>query len=206
MNSKVKLGHEFFTISELEKKLSYRHLSLNEFESSSDEEEVKLNGLEKEKKGKIPLQAISLGKKFHKQILSSYIPNVSVHFVHPSIGHGLFAEELIKKGQYVGEYTGVVRRNDRRYFEPINNYCYEYPVPDDIGRNFVIDATHGCLTRFINHSSKPNLKPIHVYWKGFYHLIFLALKEIKPGVQLSYDYGEPYWYIREKPAEIIQEK
>jgi len=202
VNLKVKLGYEFFTISELEKKLSYRHLPLNEFESSSDEEEVRQKGLEKEKKGEISSQALSLGKKFHKQILSSYIPNVSVHFVHSSIGHGLFAEELIKKGQYVGEYTGTIRRNDRRYFEPINNYCYEYPVPDDIGRNFVIDATQGCLTRFINHSSKPNLKPIHVYWKGFYHLIFLALKEIKPGIQLSFDYGESYWYIREKPEEI----
>ncbi len=202
MNSKVKLGHDFFTIPELEKKLGYRHLPLNAFESPADEEEVRQKGLGKEKKGEIPSQALKLGKKFHRQILSSYIPLVSVQHVHPSVGHGLFAEEPIQKDQYVGEYTGIVRRNDRRYFEPINNYCYEYPVPDDIGRSFVIDATDGCLTRFINHSSKPNLKPIHVYWKGFYHLIFLALKEIKPGEQLSFDYGESYWYIRQKPEEL----
>ncbi|MGH2638757.1 MAG: SET domain-containing protein-lysine N-methyltransferase [Rhabdochlamydiaceae bacterium] len=193
---------ERLSIPALEKRLNYRHLPLNEFESPADEEEVRQKGLEQEKGGKISSHALKLGKKFHTQILSSYIPVVSIRWVHPSIGYGLFAEEIIKKDRYVGEYTGVVRRNDRRYFEPINNYCYEYPVPDEIGRNYVIDATAGCLTRFINHSSTPNLKPLHVYWKGFYHLIFLALKRIEPDEQLSFDYGESYWYIREKPMNV----
>jgi SET domain-containing protein len=66
----------------------------------------------------------------------------------------------------------------------------------------VIDATAGCLTRFINHSSNPNLTPIHAYWEGFYHLIFLSLRAIHPGEQLTFDYGETYWYIREKPVTL----
>jgi SET domain-containing protein len=66
----------------------------------------------------------------------------------------------------------------------------------------VIDATKGNLTRFINHSIHPNLKPIHVFYEGFYHLIFLALRRIEKGTQLSYDYGKNYWYIREKPVEL----
>ncbi len=184
---------ELLTIPELEKRLSYRHLPLN-----VHEDDLKLKG---EQSNPSHL-AKRLGRKYHKKILNSYIPDVSIRFVHPSVGYGLFAEKPLKKEQYVGEYTGIVRRNDRRYFEPINNYCYEYPVPDEIGRNYVIDATSGCLTRFINHSSKPNLKPLHVYWEGFYHLIFLSLHEIASGEQLSFDYGESYWYIREKPVDL----
>jgi len=63
-------------------------------------------------------------------------------------------------------YKVEVRENNRRYFEPLNNYCYEYPVPDSIGRSFVIDATQGNLTRFINHSYEPNLKPKYAFLKG----------------------------------------
>lgn len=185
--------------------INYRHIPLIEFESPADEEHVRQKGLEQEEKGEVPSSALKLGKKYHTKILSSYIPAVSVEWVHPAVGSGLFAREIIKKGQYVGEYTGVVRRNDRRYFEPLNHYCYEYPVPDEIGRSFVIDATAGCLTRFINHSSTPNLSSHYAYWDGFYHLIFLALRQIEPGEQLFFDYGETYWYIREKPVEIMNE-
>ena len=39
----------------------------------------------------------------------------------------LTAEEEIPPRTYVGEYTGIVRKNNRRYFTPMNNYCYEYP-------------------------------------------------------------------------------
>ncbi len=176
----------------------YRHISHNEFESPEEQQEVRRKGL----KMRVQPKARRLGQKYHSQILSAYIPQVSVRFVHPAAGHGLFAEEPLKKGQYVGEYTGIVRRNDRRYFEPLNNYCYEYPVPDEIGRNYVIDATAGCLTRFINHSSTPNLKPCYAYWEGFYHVIFLSLRPIHPGEELTYDYGESYWYIREKPFAL----
>lgn len=182
---------------------NYRHLPLNEFESDEDRHEVRQKGLEQEKKGEVSPLALELGQKYHSLILSSYIPKVTVRFVHPEVGHGLFADEPLEKDQYFGEYTGIVRRNDRRYTEPLNNYCYEYPVPDEIGRHYVIDATAGCLTRFINHSRTPNLKPIHAYWNGFYHLIFLTLHRIEPGMQLFFDYGENYWFLRSQPIEAI---
>lgn len=118
------------------------------------------------------------------------------------VGYGLYAEQAIEKDSYLGEYTGIVRKNDRRYLEPLNNYCYEYPIQDEIGRNYVIDATSGNATRFINHSSSPNLKPVYAFIDGFYHLIFLALDRIERGTQLSYDYGTNYWYLRNPPLSI----
>lgn len=172
------------------------------FETKEDQEFVLAKGMEKYQNGNISHEAQELGLRFKDKIESAYIPAVSVQWVNDDVGHGLFAEEEIPSGAYVGEYTGFVRRNDRRYFEPLNNYCYEYPVPDEIGRSFVIDATQGNLTRFINHSSSPNLKPIHVFLEGYYHLIFLALKPIAKGTQLSYDYGVNYWYCREPPKEL----
>ncbi len=172
------------------------------FETAEDQEFVLSKGLEKHKSGAIPLEAQELGNRFKDKIKSAYIPAVSVRWIDDDVESGLFAEEDIPEGAYVGEYTGVVRRNDRRYFEPLNNYCYEYPVPDEIGRSFVVDATHGNLTRFINHSNNPNLKPIHVFSEGYYHLIFLALKPIAKGTQLFYDYGVNYWYCREPPKEL----
>lgn len=196
------LEKKLLTLSELEQKLGYRHVPLIQFENLVDEQEVYLKGLEQEKQGEVSAQALELGKQYHPLILDSYLSPASVRWVDEAVGYGLFAEETIEKGAYVGEYTGTVRKNNRRYFEPLNNYCYEYPVQDEIGRNYVIDASQGCLTRFINHSFHPNLQPCYAYWQGYYHLIFLSLCQIEIGEQLSYDYGENYWYLRQKPHDL----
>ena len=172
------------------------------FESSEAKKDIRSRGLAKLKSNEVSLKSQQLGKKFSEQIESGYLPKVSVRWIHDQVGYGLFAEENLAKGAYAGEYTGIVRENNRRYFEPLNNYCYEYPVPDDIGRSFVIDATQGNLTRFINHSFTPNLQPIHVFYDGFYHLIFLTLQKIKKGQQLSYNYGQSYWYVRGSPVNL----
>jgi len=186
-------------LEELQKQLNFQYLSKNSFENKR---RIKALGMAKWKKGEINEEALSLGERFHSQIKAAYIPSVSVRWINEQVGHGLFAEIDIEEGAYVGEYTGHVRENNQRYFKPLNNYCYEYPVPDDIGRSHVIDATSGNLTRFINHSYTPNLRPVHAFYEGFYHLIFLALCPIQAGQQLSYDYGRNYWYIREQPQPL----
>lgn len=189
-------------ICELENLFCFKFVSQITFESNEEKILVKEKGLEKLKNNGISPEAQKLGKLYIDQILSCYIPKVSVRKVDEHIGYGLFAEEDILEGSYVGEYTGIVRKNDRRYMEPLNHYCYEYPVPDHIGRHYVIDATQGNLTRFINHSYHPNLRPIHVFYEGFYHLIFLSLQKIPKGTQLAYNYGKNYWYLRSPPAQL----
>ncbi len=186
------------SISELEEKLRFKFLPAIAFESPEDKEDIKTRGLN----AQVSIEAEELGKRYAPQILAAYIPAVSVRFIDENVGYGLFAEEPISAGSYVGEYTGIVRRNDRRHFEPLNNYCYEYPVPDSIGRSHVIDATAGNLTRFINHSYTPNLQSTHVFLDGFYHLIFLALHPIQKDTQLTFNYGKNYWYIRSSPQKI----
>ncbi|HEX2583119.1 MAG TPA: SET domain-containing protein-lysine N-methyltransferase [Chlamydiales bacterium] len=182
------------SLEELQVRLQFRFLAHNVFESR---EEVLAKGLASQPSE----EAVKLGTQFIELIKAAYIPDVSVRWVGENVGYGLFAEEVIETGNYVGEYTGQVRENDiRRYLEPLNNYCYEYPVVDSVGRSFVIDANQGNLTRFINHSFTPNLRPVHVYYAGFYHLIFLAVQKIEIGTQLLFNYGKNYWYLRGTPS------
>ncbi|HEX2579429.1 MAG TPA: SET domain-containing protein-lysine N-methyltransferase [Rhabdochlamydiaceae bacterium] len=192
----VLLDGLLYPIEELEKRIPFKYIPQLVFEDQSD---VVARGKAKDQNNLITPQALELGRKYINKITSAYIPKVSVRWISGKVGYGLFAEEPIAAGSYVGEYTGIVRKNDRRYFEPLNNYCYEYPVDDEIGRSLVIDATQGNLTRFINHRSNPNLQPVHVFYDGYYHLIFIALRSIELGEELSYDYGESYWYLRDKP-------
>ncbi|HEY2810747.1 MAG TPA: SET domain-containing protein-lysine N-methyltransferase [Rhabdochlamydiaceae bacterium] len=196
---KYLLDEKTYTLEELQEHLQFRYLPQIAFESVEQREDVYARGIDKQDNKDISVESLELGERFHSYIEKAYIPAVSVRWVNARVGYGLFAQEDVEAGAYVGEYTGIVRKNDRRYFEPLNNYCYEYPVADEIGRSFVVDATQGNLTRFINHSFEPNLKPLHVFYKGYYHLIFLATQPVAAGSQLFYNYGQSYWYLREKP-------
>ncbi len=196
------LDEKSYSLRELETHLRFHFLSQIDFESPEERREIQQRGLKKLENQGVSQESLDLGSQFIKNIESAYIPSVSIRWIDEQVGHGLFLEEGLDKGAYVGEYTGVVRKNDRRYFEPMNHYCYEYPVLDESGRSFVIDATQGNLTRFINHSSRPNLQPVTVFHNGFYHLIFLAKHPIEKGSQLSYDYGQNYWSIRTRAVEL----
>jgi len=70
--------------------------------------------------------------------------------------------------------------------------------------NFAINAEYcGNFTRFINHSNKPNLVLQSVYWRGIPRMIFVALREIKEGEQLTFDYGPYFWkYSKKMPLDV----
>jgi SET domain-containing protein len=182
--------------------LEFKYLPQISFQNKKARLDILTRGLEELRKGNVPDHALKLGVKYREKIESDHCPNVSVRYISEEVGHGVFAEETIAAGSYIGEYTGIVRENIRVYFAPLNNYCYEYPVPDRIGRSFVIDATQGNFTRFINHSYKPNLNPVYAFFDGFYHLIFLSIREIHKGEQLCYSYGRHYWVLRSIPEEL----
>lgn len=182
--------------------MSLDSLSCLGFRNKKERAEILQRGLDALKKRAIPKKAIDLGENYRKLIESPSYPNVDIRWVGEEVGHGVFANAKIKKGTFIGEYTGIVRENIRTYFEPLNHFCYEYPIPDRLGRSFVIDATKGNFTRFINHSYEPNLKPEYAFLDGFYHCIFFAMKDIQKEEQLVYDYGRNYWLIREAPQRL----
>lgn len=185
----------FFSKEELSKSIGFTYLSQYDFIDLSLKpliEQQALNSHNEEQK--------ALGLHYSQEIMTDYIAPSLVSFVSDEVGYGLFAEANIPERAMIGRYTGMIRENSRLY--PFSDYAYSYPIIDEIGRNYVIDAKSGNLTRFINHSTAPNLKPVYAYYEGLYHLLFLAGRPIKKGEQFSYDYGTTYWNIRHHPEHL----
>jgi uncharacterized protein len=109
-------------------------------------------------------------------------------------GRGAFATRKIKKGERIVEYKGERISDaeaDRRYPTPKpGEHHHTFLFELDDGR--VIDASFGGNSaRFINHSCDPNCEAIEEDNRIFIQ----ALRDIKPGDELAYD----YWFILEEP-------
>jgi len=99
-----------------------------------------------------------------------------------SAGLGLFADEEIKRGDFVIEYTGeIISREEAN--ERGGKYLFEIS-----SRRVVDGSTRENTARYINHSCRPNCETDVV---GS-HILVNAKRAIKPGDELSYDYGKEY--------------
>lgn len=141
----------------------------------------------------ISSEKIWMGIYFDKELQEGLHPPVSIRHISQEIGMGVFAEQRIPPCSYVGEYTGIVLERKPKLLRD-KTYCVRYTVWEMGRRNFTIDAENGGnFTRFINHSSHPNLSLQSVYWRGLPRMIFVAVKEIPEGAQLTFDYGSIFW-------------
>lgn len=151
-----------------------------------------------EKKGKIGKLAQWLGKLHAKAIDQGSVPDVTIRWIHEKIGYGLFADRAFAKWEFIGEYTGILRRR-ALFFPDINDYCFMYPREWISMRAYTIDSEkQGNYTRYINHSDTPNMESVSVYHGGMFHIIFRTIQEIPAGTELTYDYGDIYWRGRRK--------
>lgn len=101
-----------------------------------------------------------------------------------SAGLGLFAGEDIPKGACVIEYVGRVISKEEEYSSK-SKYLFE------ISKSKTIDGKpRWNKAGYINHSCRPNCEPdIH---KG--RVFIIAIRGIKAGEELSYDYGKEYFH------------
>ena len=109
-------------------------------------------------------------------------------------GRGVFAVEAIAEGETIIEYVGelinwkeALRRHPHDPSQP--NHTFYFHIDDER----VIDANvGGNSSRWINHSCDPNCEADEEDGRVF----IKALRNIRPGEELSYDYGlvidEPY--------------
>jgi len=97
-------------------------------------------------------------------------------------GKGLFTRVHIPEDTCIIEYTGVLLTPEKRA-KSQSRYLF------DVAPGKTIDgASQGNKARYINHSCDPNCEAI--VHRG--RVYVFALRDIKPGEQLGYDYGEAY--------------
>lgn len=153
------------------------------------------------RKGYLDDEQIWLGAYFQEEILAAPLPPVRLRWIGERIGWGVFAERNLRPMEYIGEYAGLVRPKERSDFK--NSYCFETTIAPGERTRFTIDALNqGGISRFINHSSTPNLKSALATVRGLSHVVLFVTKFVSKGEQLCYDYGADYWKKRNQPDAL----
>lgn len=153
------------------------------------------------RRGDITTNQKWLGTFFCHEIDTHEFPDISIHWIHPTVGYGVFANSTLPKKTFIGEYTGLLRpfcyRSDQK-----NCYTFEY-VKAHFYQSYTIDAkTQGNHTRFINHKKDGNCDALIVYHRDLVRVVVLTNREIAAGEQLTYDYGSDYWAQRGDLQEL----
>jgi hypothetical protein len=143
------------------------------------------------------------GSYFKQEILNPALTSsFRLQWIDSQVGWGVFAARLIKKMEWIGEYTGKVRK--RKNSDKKNAYCFEYLIAQGEDSPYVVDAQEqGSLVRYINHSLEDNLTSTLATCNGCNHIILFAKQPIPAGAQLFYDYGPNYWAHRADPKKLI---
>jgi SET domain-containing protein len=115
-------------------------------------------------------------------------------------GRGAFATRQIRRGQRIIEYTGERIGDDeadRRYDDDkmSRHHTFLFVVDD---KTIVDAAVGGNDSRYINHSCDPNCEAVIERKRIFIY----ALRTIRPGEELAYDYQ----YERTKDHTAEDEK
>ena len=103
-------------------------------------------------------------------------------------GLGLFATAPIEKGALIVEYKGrrIPHAQAQRLEARGSRYMFE------INSRWTIDgSSRRNLARYANHSCRPNAESDLVAGR----MILRAIKTIKPGEEITYDYGKEYFEL-----------
>jgi hypothetical protein len=103
-------------------------------------------------------------------------------------GLGLFATAPIRKRAFIIEYKG--RRISNAQAERLEARGSRYMFEIN-SRRTVDGSSRRNIARYANHSCRPNAESDVVKGK----VILRAIKNIKPGDEITYDYGEEYFEI-----------
>lgn len=111
-------------------------------------------------------------------------------------GLGLFALEPIAKGKRIVEYTGPFISNEE-VDERTGKYFF------GVNTKWSIDGSpRSNIARYINHSCRPNSEAIISGRRVW----IWSRRNIKPGEEITYDYGEEYFEDIIKPIGCRCEK
>ena len=109
-------------------------------------------------------------------------------------GNGVFATDTIRKGEHIVEYKGRLITHDEadqlHYNDIDTGHTFLFTLNDE----WIVDANvRGNIAKWINCSCDPNsIAYIHEDESGDLKkekVIIEALRTIKPGEEITYDYG-----------------
>lgn len=140
------------------------------------------------------LQKISSEKELTSQ-------KIQVVEINPEVGQGVFSTQSVKKGEIISHYAGIFCSDILAYKSSDNRYLFGFDKSDSPRyHRWLVDAQkQGNVSRFFNHSKEGNLEvkivnvthPEHDRVMPF--IFFVSQRDIHPGEQLCYDYGDLYW-------------
>ena len=104
-------------------------------------------------------------------------------------GMGLFARHAISEKDTIGYYTGEVI-TEKEFHDPNRPFsAYVMWVTKD--HILVGEGPKANYTRYINHNDEPNaFLVVSSRWKT---ARFQALRDIEPGEEIFFNYGDDYW-------------
>jgi len=129
---------------------------------------------------------------------------MSIRWIDPQVGHGIFAEDDVSAGEFVGVYGGQVQ--DRLLVDS-KDYAWAYPGETLQGGRITLDgAIKGNELRLINDGKDPNCGVEYIIGQdNLWHVCYLVLKDIKKGEQLLVSYGPAYWDTRDYKYQELAE-
>ena len=100
-------------------------------------------------------------------------------------GLGLFAMKPIKRGAYIVTYRGRRISTEEAEQREARGARYMFTI----NSRWTIDGSpRWNLARYINHSCRPNAKPVGRNGG----IVIVASRRIEPGEEITYDYGREY--------------
>ncbi|XP_029963520.1 histone-lysine N-methyltransferase, H3 lysine-36 specific-like [Salarias fasciatus] len=123
-------------------------------------------------------------------------------------GRGVFASTSFEKGDFLMEYRGELiskqecERRQRVYHKNLKAFLFEFRFD---GKLWCIDAAKedGSIGRLVNDDHiNPNAKMKYLNMEGKPHLCLFATRDIDPGEEITYNYGDSDWPWRSKPPDV----
>jgi len=189
-------------IEEVEKKLGFQYspwLYFSDYKTLIWAIKTSASGISKKK---VETESRWLGSWYRSEIESGQVAPVAIRYIDDDIGYGLFLREDVPENAFICEYSGLVEKKSW-FSEPDSNYYFRYPSSRWSWTTKTIDSEFvGNVARFVNHSDIPNVEPLAVASPPLMHIILYALRPIKKGEQLLYDYGPRYWRKGGVPQQI----
>ena len=141
-----------------------------------------------------------LTEQYGSQIAQQYMAPVSIQYISEEVGYGLYANEDIKAGDFIGEYAGRVVQGGVKD----TTWSWSYPINANAnstlaGNVYSMDSKkYGNELRFVNDDEGHNLVVKFVFQGSCWHIIYVAKKDIAKGEQLLISYGDSYWKSRKR--------